>query len=96
MDDVDPCLDVRESVGRGEDGLALELFVQVPVRPPVQGERGAVHETPQVVVLVKVGDAVLHLVRVKVRLHISDLDESLEGRDKLQLLLFCSIFRPTA
>lgn len=77
VDDVDACLDVRESVGGGEDGLPLELFVQVPVRPPVQSEWGAVDEAPQVVVLVKVSDAVLHLVRVEVRLHIRDLDEGL-------------------
>lgn len=45
MDDVDPCLDVREGVGGGEDGLAFELFVQVPVCSPIQGERSAVDET---------------------------------------------------
>lgn len=77
VDDVDACLDVGEGVWRGEDGLAFELFVQVAVRPPVQRERGAVDEAPQVVVLVEVSDAVLHLVRVKVRLHIRDLDEGL-------------------
>lgn len=77
MDDVDACLDVRKSVGGGEDGLPFVLFVQIPVRPPVQSERGAVDEATQVVVLVKVSDAVLHLVRVEVRLHISDLDEGL-------------------
>ena len=78
MDDVDPCLDVRESVGGGQDGLAFELFMQIPMCPPIQGERGAVHKTSQVVVLVKVGDAVLHLIRVEVRLHICDLDECLQ------------------
>lgn len=46
--------------------------------PPIQGERGAVDKTSQVVVLVKVSDAVLHLIGVKVRLHICDLDESLQ------------------
>ena len=78
MDDVDACLDVRERVGGGEDGLAFELLVQVPVCPPIQSEGGAVDETSQVVVLVKVSDAVLHLVRVEVRLHICDLDECLK------------------
>lgn len=78
VDDVNACLDVREGVGGGEDGLAFELFVQVPVCPPIQSEGGAVDETSQVVVLVKVSDAVLHLIRVKVRLHICDLDEGLQ------------------
>lgn len=78
VDDVDACLDVRECVGGSEDGLAFELFVQVPMGPPIQSERGAVDETPQVVVLVEVSDAVLHLVRVEVRLHIRDLDEGLQ------------------
>lgn len=77
VNDVDAGLDVREGVGGGEDGLAFELFVQVAVRPPVQGERGAVDKTPQVVVLVEVSDAVLHLICIKVWLHIRDLDEGL-------------------
>lgn len=88
MDDVDPCLDVREGVGGGEDGLAFELFVQVPVCSPIQGERSAVDETSQVVVLVKVCDAVFHFVSVKVRLHVCDLDECLEG----QMFLGCFFF----
>lgn len=79
VDDVYPCLDVREGVGGGEDGLAFELFMQIPMCPPIQGERGAVHKTSQVVVLVKVGYAVLHLISVEVRLHICDLDECLQG-----------------
>lgn len=49
------------------------------MRPPVQRERGAVDEAPQVVVLVEVSDAVLHLVRVKVWLHVRDLDEGLRA-----------------
>lgn len=80
MDDVDARLDVREGVGGGEDGLALVLLVQVPVRPPVQREGGAVDEAPEVVVLVKVSDAVLHFVGVEVRLHVGDLDEGLRNR----------------
>lgn len=78
VDDVDARFDVREGVGGGEDGLALELLVQVAVGAAVQGEGSAVDEAPQVVVLVEVGDAVLHLVRVEVRLHVRDLDEGLE------------------
>lgn len=77
MDDVDARLDVGEGVRGGEDGLPLELLVQVAVRPPVQRERRAVDEAAQVVVLVKVRDAVLHLVGVEVRLHVGDLDEGL-------------------
>lgn len=46
--------------------------------PPVQGEGRAVDETSQVVVLVEIGDAVLHLVGVKVRLDVCDLDERLQ------------------
>lgn len=80
VDDVDACLDVREGVRCGQDGLAFELFMQVAVSASVQSERCAVHKTSQVVVLVKVGDAVLHFVRVKVRLDICDLDESLWKR----------------
>lgn len=79
VDNVDACLDVREGVGGGQDGLAFELLVQVPVGPPIQRKGGAVDETTQVVVLVKVGDAVLHLVSVEVGLHVSDLDEGLEN-----------------
>lgn len=81
MDDVDACLDVRESMGGGEDGLAFELFVQVTVGPPIQREGSAVDKTPQVIVLVKVSDAILHLVRVKVWLHICDLDEGLQSEE---------------
>lgn len=65
-------------MGGGEDGLAFELFVQVPMGPPIQSERGTVDETSQVIVFVKVGDAVLHLVCVKVGLHICNLNESLQ------------------
>lgn len=78
VDDVDAGLDVGESVGGGQDGFALELIVQIPVRTPVQRERRAVDKAPQVVVLVEVRDAVLHLIGVKVRLHVRDLDISLD------------------
>lgn len=79
MDDVDAGLNVGEGVRGGEDGLPLELLVQVTVRPPIQRERRAVDEAAQVVVFVKVRDAVLHLVRVKVRLHVRYLDEGLRA-----------------
>lgn len=77
VNDVDAGLDVGKGVARGENGLAFVLLVQVSVRAAVQRERRAVNEAPQVVVLVEIRDAVLHLVRVEVRLHVSDLDESL-------------------
>lgn len=79
MDDVDARLDVGEGVGGGEEGLALVLLVQVSVCPSVQREGGAVDEAAQVVVLVEVSDAVLHLVGVEVWLHVGDLDEGLQA-----------------
>lgn len=77
VNDVDAGLDVGKGVAGGENGLAFVLLVQVSVCAAVQRERRAVNKAPQVVVLVEIRDAVLHLVRVEVRLHISDLDESL-------------------
>lgn len=59
VDHVDPCLDVRESVRRREDGFALVLLVQLAVGSPVQSEGSTVHEVTQVVVLVKIGDSFL-------------------------------------
>lgn len=79
MDDVDARLDVGEGVGGGQDGLAFVLLMQVAVGPSVQREGGAVDETPEVVVLVEVSDAVLHFVGVEVRLHVRDLDERLQA-----------------
>lgn len=58
----------------GEDGLPLVLLAQLAARPPALCEGRGVHETPQVEVLLKVGQAVLHLVVVKVGLHKGDLD----------------------
>lgn len=78
MNDVYPGFDVRESVGRRQDRFTLELLVQLPVSAAVQREGRAVHEAPQVVVFVKVSYPVLHLVRVKVRLHVGDLDVGLQ------------------
>lgn len=78
MNDVYPGFNVRESVGRRQDCFALELLVQLPVSSAVQREGRAVHETPQVVVFVEVSYPVLHLVRVKVRLHVGYLDVGLQ------------------
>lgn len=78
VNDVYPGFDVRESVGRCQDGFTLELLVQLPVSSAIQREGRAVHEAPQVVVLVKVSYPVLHLIRVKVRLHIGNLDVCLQ------------------
>lgn len=77
MDDIDAGLDVGEGVGGSEDGLAFVLLMQVAVGPTVQRERCTVHECAQVIVLVKVCDALLQLVSVKERLHICDLKECL-------------------
>lgn len=79
VNDVDASFDVWKGVAGGENGLAFVLLMQVSVCAAVQRERRAVNKAPQVVVLVKVRDAVLHLVRVEVRFHVSDLDESLGG-----------------
>lgn len=73
MDDVDAGLDVGEGVRGGENGLAFVLLVQVAVCPSVQRERRAVHERAQVIVFVKVRDALLQLVGVKEGFHVCDL-----------------------
>ena len=59
MDNIDACLDVRESMRRREDGFAFVLLIQVAVGSAVQSEGSTVHEGTQVVVLVKVGDSFL-------------------------------------
>lgn len=82
LDDVDASLDVGEGVHGGEDGLPLVLLAQLAARPPALCEGRGVHETPQVEVLLKVGQAVLHLVVVKVGLHKGDLDVRLTRRIK--------------
>lgn len=79
MDDVDARLDVRKGVHGGENGLPLVLLAQLAARPPALGERRCVHEAPKVEVLLKVGEAVLHLVVIKVGLHEGDLDVGLQG-----------------
>ena len=75
--DVDAGLDVGEGMRGGEDGLPFELLVEVAVCTAVQREGRAVDKASQVVVLVEVGDAVLHLVRVEEGLHVRDLNVSL-------------------
>lgn len=62
----------------GEDGLPLVLLIELAARPPALGEWRGVHEAPQVEVLLEVGQAVFHLVVVKVGLHEGDLDIRLE------------------
>lgn len=46
LDDLDARLYVWERVGRGYDGLALELLVEVAVGSAVRRERGGVHKAP--------------------------------------------------
>lgn len=67
-------------MGGRQDRLPLELFMQLPMSTSVQGKGRAVHETPQVVVFVKIGNPVLHLVCVKVGFHIGYLNVGLEQR----------------
>lgn len=62
----------------GEDGLPLVLLVELASRPSALGEGRGVHEAPQVEVLLKVCQTILHLIVVKEWLHESDLDISLE------------------
>lgn len=82
MNNIDACLDVREGVGRGEDGFAFVLLDQVAMRSAVQREGRAVHEGTQVVVLVKIGDPFLQLVSVEERLHIGDLEVGLKHKQR--------------
>ena len=97
--DVDAGLDVGEGVRGGKDGLPFELLVEVAVGAAIQREGCAVDKAPQVVVLVEVGDAVLHLICVEEGLHVRDLDVSLRTslknfRNALSLklgLCFCKI-----
>lgn len=57
VDDIDAGLYVREGMGCRQDGFAFVLLMQVPVGSAVQSEGSAVHESAQVVVLIKVGDS---------------------------------------
>lgn len=78
MDDVYPGFNVRESVGCRQDCFTLELLMQLPMSSAIQCEGRAVHETPQVVVFVEVSYPVLHLICVKVRLHVGYLNVGLQ------------------
>lgn len=80
LDDADAGLDVGEGVHGGEDRVPPVLLMQLPTRPPLQGEGGGVHEPPQIEILLKVGYPVFHLILIKVRLHKSDLYVSLRGK----------------
>lgn len=80
MSDVDACLDVRERMRRRQDGFALVLLMQVSVGTAVQCKGRAVHESAQVVVLVKVSDSFLQLVGVEERLDVGDLEIGLKGK----------------
>lgn len=74
MDDINAGSDVGESMRSGEQSLALELLVQIPMCSSIQCEWGTKHEGAQIVVLVKIRDTVLQFIGVKERLHISQLD----------------------
>lgn len=82
-------------MGCRQDCFALELLVQLPVSSAVQREGRAVHETPQVVVLVKVSYPVLHLVRVKVRLHVGYLNVGLEEGSQVCAVSYSAREEPT-
>lgn len=79
LDDADPGLDVGEGVHGGQDGVPSVLLMQLSPRPPRQGERGGVHEPPEVEILLKVCDPVFHLILIEVGLHKSDLYVGLRG-----------------
>lgn len=80
LDDADPGLDVGEGVHGGEDGVPPVLLVQLSPGPPLQGERGGVHEPSQIEILLKVCYPVFHLILIKVGLHESDLYVGLRGK----------------
>lgn len=87
LDDIDASLDVGEGMHGGEDGLPLVLLVELASRPSALGEGRGVHEAPQVEVLLKVCQTVLHLVVIEEGLHVSDLDICLERSGGVYCLL---------
>lgn len=78
LDDIDTSLHVGEGMQGGKDGLPLVLLIEFTSRPSALGKRRGVHEAPQVEVLLKVCESIFHFIIIKVRLHVSDLDVSLE------------------
>lgn len=78
LDDVDPSLHVGEGMHGGEDGFPLVLLVEFTSWTSALGKGGGVHEAPQVEVLLEVCEPVFHFIVIKIRLHVSDLDVSLE------------------
>lgn len=66
----------------GEDGLPFVLLVQLSSRPSTLCKWGGVHEPAQVEVLLKVGHTVFHLVVVKIRFHVRDLNICLVPKKK--------------
>lgn len=73
LNDIDPCLDVGEGMHGGQDGFPLVLLIEFPPRPPTFCEWRSVHEAAKVEVLLKVGEAVFHLIVIKERLHKGNL-----------------------
>lgn len=61
----------------GEDCLPLVLLIEFASWTTALGEGCGVHEAPQVEVLLKVCEPIFHLIIIKVRLHVGDLDVSL-------------------
>lgn len=80
LDDADPGLDVGEGMHGGEDSVPPVLLLQLSPGPPLQGERGGVHEPSQIEILLKVRYPVFHLILIKVGLHESDLYVGLRGK----------------
>lgn len=89
VDDVDAGLDVGERVRGSKDGFPFKLFMQVTMSSSIECEWCAVDKAPQVVVLIKICDAVLHFISVKVRLNIRDLNKGLDqGKENPLLIIF--------
>lgn len=63
---------------RCEDSFTFVLLVQLAMCSPIQSEGSTVHEVTQVVVLVKISDSFLQLIRVKEWLNVGDLKVGLK------------------